>query len=191
VNLRRTFASGAAGIAAIAMLTACGFNYPTDRPYEVNSAANYRDGTVEILNAAVVAKAPNAGTFVATLVNGSTTDTVSLQSVSGDNTAIGQVASPPLTLAPNALKNLATEGGFAVDGTFGLGQFVNLTFQFDNGESASMSVPVVGDDGQWEGLDTAAPSPSQSPSQSPGQSPGAETSPPATESTQSPSASSS
>ena len=158
VNLRRTFASGASGLAAIAALTACGFNYPTDRPYEVNSAANYRDGTVDILNAAVVAGAANAGTFVATFVNGSTTDSVSLQSVSGDNTAIGQVAAPSLTLAPNALKNLATEGGIPVSGTFGLGQFVNLTFQFDDGESVSMSVPVVGDDGQWEGLDTSTES---------------------------------
>jgi hypothetical protein len=182
VNLRRSFASGAAGLAATAALTACGFNYPTDRPYEVNSAANYRDGTVDILDAAVVAKAPDAGTFVATFVNGSTTDTVSLQSVSGDNTAIGEVTTPSLSLAPNALKNLATEGGIPVYGTFGLGQFVNLSFQFDNGETASMSVPVVGDEGEWEGLDTATPSPTESPTG---------TSPPPTESTESPSASSS
>ena len=181
MNLRRIFASGAAGLAATAALTACGFNYPTDRPYEVNSAANYRDGTVEILNAAVVAKAPNAGTFVATFVNGSTTDTVSLQSVSGDNTAIGQVTAPSLSLAPNALKNLATEGGIPLNGTFGLGQFVNLTFQFDNGETASMSLPVVSDDGKWDGLDTATPSPTESPTVG--------TSPSPIEATESPSAS--
>jgi hypothetical protein len=181
VNLRRSLASGAAGLAATAALTACGFSYPTDRPYEVNSAANYRDGTVEILNAAVVSKAPNAGTFVATFVNGSATDTVSLQSVSGDNTAIGQVTAPSLTLAPNTLKSLATDGGIPVNGTFGLGQFVNLTFQFDNGETASMSVPVVADDGQWDGLDTSTPSPTQSPTVG--------TSPPPTKATESPSAS--
>jgi hypothetical protein len=171
VNLRRTFASGAAGLAATAALTACGFNYPTDRPYEVNSAANYRDGTVEILDAVVVSKEPNVGTLVATFVNNSTTDTVSLQGVSGDNTAIGQVTAPPLSLAPNTLKSLATEGGIPVNGTFAPGQFVNLSFEFDDGEAASMSVPVVDDDGQWEGLDTATPSPTESPTESPTASP--------------------
>jgi hypothetical protein len=186
VNLRRSLVLGAAGLAATATLTGCGFDYPTDRPYEVNSAANYRDGTVDILNAAVVAEAPNAGTLVATFVNGSSTDTVSLQSVSGDNTAIGLVSAPTLTLAPNTLKNLATEGGIPVTGTFDLGQFVNLTFQFDDGETASLSVPVVADDGPWAGLDTATPSPTGSPT--------VDTSPPATdatEATESPSASSS
>jgi len=189
VNLRRSLVLGVAGLAATATLTACGFDYPTDRPYEVNSAANYRDGTVDILNAAVVAEAPNAGTLVATFVNGSPTDTVSLQSVSGDNTAIGEVAAPSLTLAPNTVKNLATEGGIPVAGTFGSGQFVTLTFQFDDGETASMSVPVVGDEGQWAGWDTATPSPTGSPTF--GSSPPPTDATDATDGTESPSASSS
>jgi hypothetical protein len=180
VNLRRTLASGAAGLVATAVLAGCGFSYPTDRPYEVNSAANYRDGTVEILNAVVVAKGSDAGTFVATFVNDSLTKSVSLQSVSGDNTAIGQVSAPSLTLAPNSVANLATDGGIPVTGTFDLGQFVSLTFQFDDGEATTLSVPVVADKGQWAGLDNSTPSPTGS----------ATGSPAATGSTESPSASS-
>ena len=48
---------------------------------------------------------------------------------------------------------------------------MNLTFSFDDGETANLSVPVVVDDEQWTGLDTFTPSPSQSPSESPSESP--------------------
>ena len=54
--------------------------------------------------------------------------------------------------------------GMAVSGTFALGQFVTISFQFDNGETASLSVPVVTDDGQWAGLDTSTPSSIPTPS---------------------------
>jgi hypothetical protein len=171
VNVRRSLALGAAGLAATAGLTACGFDYPTDRINNVTAGVDYRDGTVDILNAAVVAKAANSGTFVATFVNGSPTQTVSLQSASGDNTAISTVDAAPFSMQPNTLVNLAAGQGIPVSGTFALGQFVNISFQFDDGETADMSVPVVADDGQWAGLDTATPSPTESPSPSTTESP--------------------
>jgi hypothetical protein len=166
---RRTLALGAAGLIATATLTGCGFDYPTDRINNITAGVDYRDGSVEILNAAVVAKQPNSGTFIATFVNGSSSKTIALKSVTGDNTAITNVQATPFSLAPGTLRNLATEGGFPVSGTFALGQFVNLTLSFDDGEVANMSVPVVADDGQWAGLDTSTPSaePSESPSESP------------------------
>ncbi len=159
---RRTLALGAAGLVATATLTACGFDYPTDRINNLTAGVDYRDGTVDILNAVVVAKQANSGTFVATFVNGDPTDSVSLQSVTGDNTAVSNAQASPFTLAPNSLRNLATDGGIPVTGTFALGQFVNLTFTFDDGETANLSVPVVADDEQWTGLDTFTPSPSAS-----------------------------
>ena len=168
---RRTLALGAAGIVATATLTACGFNYPTDRISNITPGVDYRDGSVDILNAVVVSKQPNSGTFVATFVNGSTTDTITLQSVSGDNTAVTSTQATPFALPPGSLRNLATEGGIPVQGTFSPGQFVNLTFSFDDGETANLSVPVVLDNEQWTGLDTFTPSPSQSPSESPSASP--------------------
>jgi hypothetical protein len=58
-----------------------------------------------------------------------------------------------------------------VSGTFALGQFVTISFQFDDGETASLQVPVVTDDGQWAGLDIATPSPSSTPSDSTSPSP--------------------
>ena len=91
--------------------------------------------------------------------------------MSGDNTAVSSTQLTPFSLPPGSLRNLATEGGIPVQGTFSLGQFVNLTFSFDDGETANLSVPVVVDDEQWTGLDTFTPSPSQSPSESPSESP--------------------
>jgi hypothetical protein len=158
VNLRRSLALGAAGLAATAALGACGFNYPSDRPYQVNEVGNDRDGTVEVLNAAIVARQPNSGTFVATFVNGSYQKPITMQSASGDNTAISSVDAPTFTLKPGGLRSLAATKGFPVSGTFALGQFVTMTFQFDNGQTSSLSVPVVADDGQWAGLDIATPS---------------------------------
>jgi hypothetical protein len=166
VNLRRTLALGAAGLAAAATLTACGFNYPTDKINNITSGVNYRDGSVDILNAAVVAKQADGGTFVATFVNGSTSKTISLTSVTGDNTAISNAQPTTFSLEPGSLRNLATDGGIPVSGTFALGQFVNLTFSFDDGETVNLSVPVVADSEQWTGLDTYTPSPSASPSDS-------------------------
>jgi hypothetical protein len=160
VNLRRTLALGLAGLAATAALTACGFHYPTDQINNVTAGSNYRDGTVDILNAVIVSKEANAGTFTATFVNNGT-DTVTLQSISGDNTAVGQVdMSQPLSLPANGLVNLASTQGFPLNGTFALGQFVTLTFQFDDGSTVPLDVPVVLDDGQWAGLDVSTPSPS-------------------------------
>jgi hypothetical protein len=168
VNLRRCLALGAAGLAATAALSACGFNYPTDRINNPVAGADYRNGTVDILNAAVVAAQANSGTFVATFVNGSATRTIALSSASGDNTAISTVNAQPFSLKPNTVRNLASTGGIPVSGTFAMGQFVTISFQFDDGETANLDVPVVPDNGQWAGLDTAtfAPSPSASPSSS-------------------------
>jgi hypothetical protein len=157
-----------AGLAATAALSACGFNYPTDRINNITAGVNYRNGNVDVLNAVVVAKAPNSGTFVATVVNGSSTKSVTLQSATGDNTTISSANAKPFTLQPGSVLNLADQpGGIPVFGTFQLGQFVTLSLAFDNGETANLNVPVVADDGQWAGLDIATASPSPSAGDSP------------------------
>jgi len=71
----------AASLALVSALAACGFNYPTDRINNITAGANDRDGTVEVLNAAIVSKEANLGSFVATLVNTSQTQQVSVTSI--------------------------------------------------------------------------------------------------------------
>ena len=166
VNLRRTLATVAASLALISAVAACGFNYPTDRINNITSGANDRDGTVNVLNAAIVSKQADLGSFVATFVNTSQTQQVSVTSITGDGTAVGQVAVQPFPINPSGLVNLADQGGISVQGTFSLGQFVTLTIAYDNGETSTLAVPVVADDGQWAGLDQATPSPTESPSAS-------------------------
>lgn len=164
MNLRRTFALGAVGLMASGILGACGFNYATDRINSITSAANYRDGTVDVLNAAIVSKAPNAGTFVAGFANNDQAKTITLTDISGDGTAVSTVNVDPLAIPANGFVNLAAQGGIPVTGTFSPGQYVSLTLTYDDGESATLNVPVVLDDGQgqWAGLDTSTPSSSAS-----------------------------
>ncbi len=164
MNLRRTLATGAAALAVTAALAACGFSYPTDRVNNITAGANYRDGTVNVLNALVVSHNGGTGTFIATFVNNSQTKTVSLTGMTGDGTAVTQVSVSPLQIQPQSLVNLADGGGIAVQGSFTLGQFVALTMTFDDGETVAMKVPVVEDSGVYAGLDTATPSPTASPS---------------------------
>jgi hypothetical protein len=156
VNLRRSLAAGTVGLVATAVLTACGFDYPTDRINQITAGTSYRDGNVNVLNAAVVSTAGNGGTLVATFVN-QTAEDQQLTGITGEGD-VTQVDVNPLTIPPNGLVNLAEEGGYAVSGTFALGDFVQLTFAFGDGTSAVLDVPVVADDGQWAGLDTATAS---------------------------------
>ncbi len=92
MNLRRSLAAGTVGLLAIAVLTACGFNYPTDRISNLTVGTDYRDGNVDVLNAVVVSTAGNGGTFVATLVN----NTDSEQQLTGI-TGTGKVAQVDVT----------------------------------------------------------------------------------------------
>jgi len=164
VNLRRTLATASAGLALIATLAACGFDYPTDRVNNVTAGTNYRSGTVDVLNSAIVSKTDGLGTFVATFVNTSQDTPITVNSMAGDGTALGAVTMQPFPIKPNGLVNLADGGGISMQGSFQKGQFVTLSIEFDNGETATLQVPVVDDDGYWEGLDTASPSPTATPS---------------------------
>ncbi len=164
MNLRRTLATASAGLALIAALGACGFNYPTDKVNNITAGSNYRGGTVDVLNAVIVSKTDNHGTFVATFVNTSRRTPISVTSMTGDGTAVGSIPVDPFPINPNGLVNLSDGGGIAVEGTYTKGQFLTLSIGFDNGETATLQVPVVDDDGYWEGLDTATPSPTAAPS---------------------------
>ena len=163
VKLRRTLAIGTVSLAATAALTACGFNYPTDRINNITSSANYRDGTVNVLNAVVVSKQDNAGTFIATFVNNNQTSPVSFEGMKGAGTAVAPVNTPSFPIAANGLVSLAAQGGIPITGTFQAGGYVTLTLTFDNGESAAIDVPVVADSGQWAGLDLSQPVASSTP----------------------------
>ena len=158
MHLRRPAPSLAAAVAVLALaapLSSCGFDSATDRVYTPGSATNNRDGAVKVLSAVVVSAQEGSGTVVASLANSDTEKAHSLTAVSGEGLEVKELE--PVEVGPDALVDLAQEGtGITVTGELRSGDFVELTFDFDNGERATLDVPVVPDDsGYWEGLDVS------------------------------------
>jgi hypothetical protein len=157
----RSLATAAAVIALAAPLTSCGFDYATERTYTPAGAANNREGVVDVLSAVVVSGAEGSGTFVASLSNNDELEEQSLTGVSGlsgsEGATIEAVEFEPVTVPANGLVNLADPpADIVLTGDFTAGNFVPLSVDFGNGESISLNVPVVPDDGgYWEGLDAS------------------------------------
>jgi hypothetical protein len=119
-----------------------------------------------------------SGTFIASFANNVPDEEVSVESLAGAGGTTIQVESfEPIAVPAGGFVNLADEGGIPVTGSFSAGDFVPVTVSFSNGERATMKVPVVADEGDYEGLDGSASSssPSESPSdeESPTESPSA------------------
>ena len=176
MHLRRNIAlaAGALVLTATPVLTACGFNYATDRVYTPAAGVNNRDASVDVLGAVIVSAQDDSGTFIASFANNNADQEATVQSLSGaGSTPVQADAFPPVTIPAGGLVNLATTGGFRVTGTFKAGDFVPVTIAFGNGQRVNMDVPVVTDTGTYAGLDTSSSSaatPSESPSTSPSES---------------------
>lgn len=154
----RPLATAAAVLALAAPLTSCGFDYATDREYDVTSAAASREGVVDVLNAVVVSGAEGSGTFIASFVNNDSDDEHTLTSVAGaEGATVTAGEFEPVTIEPAGIVNLADPAaGVVLTGDFTAGNVVPLSIAFGNGESVSLNVPVVADDtGYWEGMDVS------------------------------------
>jgi hypothetical protein len=79
----------------------------------------------------------------------------------GSNSTIEVAAFSPIEVPPHGLVNLSDGQGIKVSGDFKAGEFVGLSLDFDNGESAELDALVVSEDNQYTGLDngTGEPSP--------------------------------
>ena len=182
-TLRRRVASAAVLLLA-PVVAACGFNYQTDQVYQPATGTDDRSGQVYILNAMVVTVSGKQGTFAGTLVNESQTHATRLVSVTGPNL---QGSTTPVRLPANQAVNLADTGQISVSGpTIKAGNFVTMNFEFANGQSTRMDVPVVSRTGPYANV----PLPGSASSPSPSASPSASSSP-SSSSSSSPSASSS
>lgn len=153
----RLLVSTAFVVALAAPLSACGFNYATDREYTPGSGANNRDGAVDVLSAVVVSAAEGSGTFVASLSNNGADTEETFTAVAGQDATVKAAQFDPITIPAGGLVNLAEPAaGIVLTGDFAAGDFVPLTVDFGNGERVSLNVPVVPDaSGYWEGLDAS------------------------------------
>jgi copper(I)-binding protein len=150
---RRTlrFAIGALLLAPV--LSSCGFGYATDRVNELTPGHTDRGGTVDVLNALIVAEQPDSGTLVGQLANNDPDDDIVLDSVTSG--ADGTEAEfEPLTVPAGGTAQLS-DAGIRIEGTFEAGEVYDVTLGFDNGEEVELAVPVVTQCGQYEGFDDA------------------------------------
>lgn len=147
----------AAVVALAAPLSSCGFDYATDRVYQVTSAAENREGEVDVLSAVVVSAAEGSGTFIASLSNNDPESEQSFTAVAGEDATVTAAEFEPIAIGPGGLVNLAEPAaGIVLTGDFQAGDVVPLTVDFGNGERVSLNVPVVADDsGYWEGMDAS------------------------------------
>lgn len=145
-------------------LSACGFEAATNRPYTPAAGANAQDGTVDVLGAVIVSGTDGSGTFVASLANNDATDADSLDSLApgtGSDVTAGEFA--PIEIQPQSLVNLAADGGLALTGGFGVGNFVTVVLGFSSGGRVEIDVPVVPAEGDYAGLDSSSATPTETP----------------------------
>jgi hypothetical protein len=162
LSRRKLALSVVAIVLAVPGVSACGFNYATDKANTIANGTTNKDGDVDVLNALIVSGESGSGTFIASLSNNDTTQAISLESLSfGSNSTVQVAGFSPIEVPPHGLVNLANGEGIKVAGEFEAGQFVSLTLGFDNGDSVEMDVPVVTEDDEYDGLDngTGEPSP--------------------------------
>ena len=146
-------------------LSACGFNYATDKQNTIVNGTSNQDGDVDVLNAVIVSGEDGSGTFVASLSNNDPAEPISLESLDFGSNSTTQVAGfSPIEVPPRGLVSLADGQGIKIAGEFSAGEFVGVTLGFDNGESVEMDVHVVADEDEYVGLDngTGTPAPAES-----------------------------
>ncbi len=134
----------AAGVLLLAapVLSSCGFDYETDRINTISTGINDREGDIDVLGAVVVAGTDNAGLFVGTLANNSTSEPGELVSLTGTVDPIADQLDP-VAVPPAGATSLFDLGGIPVQGIFGVGDFITVTLTFDSGQTNKLTVPVV------------------------------------------------
>lgn len=151
--LRRSLALTAGTVVLAApLLTACGFDYATDREYTPAVGTQNRDEDIDVLNAVIVSAHEGSGTFAAGLSN-STEEDVELTRLS--STGDIEADFEPVEVPGRGFVNLAEEAEVHVTGEFSPGEVVELTLEFGDGTEVDIKAPVVTNCDEFEGVDTS------------------------------------
>jgi hypothetical protein len=162
-SARLLTAAGALLLAA-PVLSSCGFNYATDRPYTPGAGTNDQDARVDVLNAVVVSAEDGSGTLITTFSNNDADKSATVSAIAGadDDTDLKIGDFDPIEIPPGGYVNLADPDGPAADapitveGDFTTGQFVTLEFTFGDGSSTTLDLPSMSDCYEYAGLDATA-----------------------------------
>lgn len=161
-SARLLTAAGALLLAA-PVLSSCGFNYATDRPYTPAAGTNDQDGDFDVLGALVVSAEDGSGTLITTFSNNNTQEPATVTEIAGagDDTALEISDFEPIEIPPGGYVNLASpdsptaDDPITVEGDFRTGQFITLAFSFDDGTSTTLELPTVADCYEYAGLDAS------------------------------------
>ncbi|WP_435770551.1 hypothetical protein [Nocardioides sp. SYSU DS0651] len=145
-HLRPTAIAGLL-LAAVALLSSCGFDYATDRVNQLGAGANEREPSVDALGMQVASDSRGEGRLIGALVN-NLEDEASLVGVvpgsSDDDETVRVEEFEPVDVAPRGHVNLLTEADpIRLTGDFAAGDVVELTLEYSTGERATLNVLVV------------------------------------------------
>ncbi len=150
---RRTLRFAIGALLLIPALSACGFDYATDRVNDLTAGHTNRDFRVDVSNALVVAGQPDSGTLVGQLVNNDGDTDIVLTSVTSGTDAV-EADFDPVTVPADGSTQLH-DAGIRIEGSFDAGDVYDVTLTFDNGDVVELPLPVVTQCDQYEGLDDA------------------------------------
>jgi hypothetical protein len=153
VNVRRRLTTAAVALALpvlTARLSGCGFDAPTDQRYNPAVGVNVQGGEVDALNVLIVSGSEGKGALVATFANNNQSEGDSLVDATGKGV---QVELGGDTEIPAGGILTIDDGSATVTGDRVVaGNFVPLTFSFENASSVTLQAPVVEPTGPFEDL---------------------------------------
>jgi len=151
----------AAGVLLLAapVLTSCGFDYATDRPYTPGAGTNHQDSTIDVLGAVVVSAEDGSGTLITSFSNNDPAVEASVTEIAGAGETADLTVGDfdPIEVPGGALVNLAdSDTPVTVEGDFETGDFLTLEITFGDGSTATVDMPSVSDCYEYAGLDASA-----------------------------------
>lgn len=151
----------AGALALAASLSSCGFDYATDRIYDVTAGTTNRDAGVDVLSAVVVSGQKGSGTLITSFSNNDQNASATVTGISGagGSSDLQVQGFQPIDIAGGELVNLAEQPSPVIVKAPDLeaGDFVTLDFTFASGSTEDVDVPVVPACYEWKGLDKSAP----------------------------------
>jgi hypothetical protein len=168
---RRTVTAAAAALLAVPALSACGvsFSAQTDQPYQPGDGVVDRSGSIDVLNALVVSDTPGSGRLVVGLANNADeSDALTGVNGAGDDDSVSYELGDGSTDIPaGGFLDLSDDDVVMVQVTGSEeavlpGQFLRLTFQFENADDVTVNVPVLEQNEDYEDVEMPSASPTES-----------------------------
>ena len=157
-HLLAAVALGVAPLLASCSFGTSNFDAQTNQFYTPGEGVNERSGGVDVLHALVVADEAGRGRFIAGLVNNSDLEDDALTGVqgAGDSADVQGTLAAPIDVERDGFVQLADEGvePVVLEGDAIVpGRFIEVTIAFEKAADATIKLPVVNGEDDFEGID--------------------------------------